>query len=74
MGTEEFIQVGVRTSMEDWILDDIHGICQFLKQKEVPTSFKCKDGYGKMPELYGKAPDGFMASNLTSSAMSIYTF
>ena len=22
--------------MEDWILDDIHGICQFLKQKEVP--------------------------------------
>ena len=27
----------------------------FLKLKEVPTSFKCKDGYGKMLELYGKA-------------------
>ncbi|MBR0116747.1 MAG: hypothetical protein IJM04_05620 [Prevotella sp.] len=55
MGIEEFIQVGVRTSIEDWILDDIQGICQFLKLKEVPTSFKCKDGYGKMLELYGKA-------------------
>ena len=55
MGVEEFIQVGVRTSIEDWIPDNTQGICRFLKLKEMPATFKSKEGYGKMLELYGKA-------------------
>ena len=55
MGIDEFIRVGVKSSIEDWILDDVHGICNFLRLKQVPTSLKGMNGYQKLLDLYNKA-------------------
>ena len=55
MGIDEFIRVGVKSSIEDWILNDIHGICNFLRLKQVPSSLKGINGYQKLLDLYNKA-------------------
>ena len=55
MGIDEFIRVGVKSSIEDWILDDMHGICNFLRLKQVPSSVKGINGYQKLLDLYNKA-------------------
>ena len=55
MGIDEFIRVGVKSSIEDWILNDIHGICNFLQLKQVPSSLKGINGYQKLLNLYNKA-------------------
>ena len=55
MGIDEFIRVGVKSSIEDWILDDMHGICNFLRLKQVPLSLKWINGYQKLLDLYNKA-------------------
>ena len=33
MGIQDFVQLGIRSSIEDWILCDIVGVCSFLKIK-----------------------------------------
>lgn len=55
MGIEEFIRVGVKSSIEDWILDDVSGICQYLHLKQAPATLKGNNGYQKMLDLYSKA-------------------
>ena len=55
MGIDEFIRVGAKSSIEDWILDDMHGICNFLRLKQVPSSLKGINGYQKLLDLYNKA-------------------
>lgn len=55
MGIDKFIRVAVKSSIEDWILDDIHGICNFLRLKQVPSSLKGINGYQKLLDLYNKA-------------------
>lgn len=55
MGIDEFIRIGVKSSIEDWILDDMHGICNFLLLKQVPSSLKGINGYLKLLDLYNKA-------------------
>ena len=55
MGIDEFIRVGVKSSIEDWILDDLQGICSYLRLKQATSSLKGMNGYQKMLELYNKA-------------------
>ena len=55
MGIDDFIRVGVKSSIEDWILDDLQGICGFLRLKQVPSSLKGMNGYQRMLDLYKKA-------------------
>ena len=55
MGIDEFIRVGVKSSIEAWILDDMHGICNFLRLKQVPSSLKGINVYQKLLDLYNKA-------------------
>ena len=55
MGIDEFIRVGVKSSIEDWILDDMYGVCNFLRLKQVPPSLKGMNGYQKLQDLYNKA-------------------
>ena len=54
MGIKDFIQLGIRSSIEDWILCDMEGICRYLKLKSVPKSLKGNDGNAKLNDLYGK--------------------
>lgn len=55
MGIENFIQIGVCSSIEDWILDDMESICSYLKLKQIPKSLKGADGNAKLCDLYAKA-------------------
>ena len=38
--------------MEDWLLDDMKGVCGYLKLKKVPASVKGKNGYERVLNLY----------------------
>ncbi len=55
MGVEEFIRIGVKSSIEDWILEDMSGICAYLRLKQLPSALKGTNGYQKMLDLYNKA-------------------
>ena len=55
MGVENFIRIGVSSSIEEWILDDMEGICSYLKLKQLPKSLKGADGNAKLCDLYSKA-------------------
>jgi hypothetical protein len=55
LGITCLIQVGVKSSIEDWILDDIEGICGFLKLKTPPKTLKGVSGNAKLNFLYNQA-------------------
>ena len=55
MGIDEFIRVGVKSSIEDWMLDDLQDVCSFLRLKQVPSSLKGINGYQKLLDLFNKA-------------------
>lgn len=55
MGIERFIRIGVKSSIEDWILDDMEGVCHFLRMREIPKSLKGSNGNAKLSDLYASA-------------------
>ena len=55
MGIEELIQLGIKSSIEDWLLCDLESICRFLKLKDLPNSLKGNNGNEKLNDLFGKA-------------------
>ena len=55
MGIEELIQLGIKSSIEDWLLCDQESICRFLKLKDLPKSLKGNTGNEKLNDLFGKA-------------------
>lgn len=55
MGVENFIRIGVSSSIEDWILDDMEGICSYLHLNQTPKTLKGTDGNAKLCDLYSKA-------------------
>ena len=55
LGIEEFVQLGIKSSIEDWLLCDQEGICRFLKMKDVPNTLRGNNGNEKMNDLFGKA-------------------
>ena len=55
MGVENFIRIGVCSSIEDWILDDVESICNYLRLKQIPKTLKGTDGNAKLCDLYSKA-------------------
>ena len=71
MGVESFIRIGVSSSIEDWILDDIEGICSYLKLKQIPKSLKGANGNARLCDLYSKArriySKGYTAREMISS-------
>ena len=71
MGVESFIRIGVSSSIEDWILDDIEGICSYLKLMPIPKSLKGTNGNARLCDLYSKArriySKGYSAREMISS-------
>ncbi len=71
MGVASFIRIGVNSSIEDWILDDIEGIRSYLKLKQIPKSLKGADGNARLCDLYSKArriySKGYSAREMISS-------
>lgn len=52
LNIEEFCTVEVKSEIEDWLLDDLEGICKFLKLKENPKTLKGSNGYAKLLGLF----------------------
>lgn len=55
LGIAGFCRVGVESMIEDWLLDDLSGLCRFLKLKQVPTALAGRTGYEKLVWLFAKA-------------------
>ena len=55
MGVATFIRIGVCSSIEDWILDDMEDLCSYLHLKQIPKSLKGATGNAKLCDLYLKA-------------------
>ncbi len=70
MGVGELIRIGVRSSIEDWILDDMEGICTFLKIRTVPTSLKGDDGFSRLTDLYSRAKRSYQKGYFTKELVS----
>lgn len=71
MGIQEFLQLGIRSSIEDWLLCDIEGICRYLGLTTIPKSLKGNDGNAKLNDLYSKArriyQKGYQVKELVAS-------
>lgn len=71
MGVDEFIQLGINSSIEDWLLCDLDSICRFLKLKDIPKSLKGNNGNEKLNDLFGRAnkvyQKGYQAKNLVNA-------
>lgn len=55
LGIEEFCTIEVKSAIEDWLLDDLEGLCTFLKQKDIPSSLKGSSGYAKLLSLFKRS-------------------
>lgn len=71
MGIEEFIQLGIKSSIEDWLLCDQESICRFLKLKVIPKTLKGNNGNEKLNDLFGRAnkvyQKGYQTKDLVTS-------
>lgn len=54
MGVKTFVQLGIKSSIEDWILCDLSGTCGFLKLKDIPKSLNGADGNAKLSNLFSR--------------------
>ena len=71
MGINDFIQLGIRSSIEDWILCDMEGICRYLKLKNIPKSLKGNDGNAKLNDLYGKVRKAYLKGYQTKELIAV---
>ena len=55
MGIAGFIRLGIKSSIEDWMLCALDGVSRFLKLKLLPKELKGADGCAKLNDLYAKA-------------------
>ena len=71
MGIQEFLQLGITSSIEDWLLCDMDGICRYLGLTTIPKSLIGNDGNAKLNDLYSKArriyQKGYQAKELVAS-------
>ena len=52
MGVRNFCQVKVEQMIEDWLLDDMEGLCKYLKLKRRPTKLQGTNGYERLKSMY----------------------
>ncbi len=74
MGIEQFVLVSVRSSIEDWILDDMDTLCDYLNIKKQPKSLQGGDGYHKMMYLYSLARKTYKKGYETRGIISALNF
>ncbi|MGI6222376.1 MAG: hypothetical protein ACOYJG_02055 [Prevotella sp.] len=67
IGVKEFCRIKVDRMIEDWLLDDIGGLCQFLKIKTPPKKLQGKDGYGKIQSLFKLGHKLYLKGNSVKS-------
>ena len=71
MGIEQFVQLGIKSSIEDWLLYDMEGICRYLNLATQPKSLKGSNGNAKLNDLFSKAKKtyqkGYQAKELVAA-------
>ena len=70
LGIREFCHVRVEQMMEDWLLDDLAGICAFLKLKKAPIPLAGETGYQKMQNLFKRANKLYLKGNSITPMMT----
>ena len=69
-GISDFIEIKVEHAIEDWLLDDVEGICKYLGIKEIQTSLPGANGAEKLNRLFRKKnlvyAKGYDVKNLLS--------
>lgn len=55
LGIEFFYKIEVRSAIEDWLLDDLEGLCSYLKLKDVSKPLKGANGYQKLSSLFKRS-------------------
>ena len=70
LGIEEFIQLGIKSSIEDWLLCDQEGICRFLKLKEIPKTLKGNSGNEKQNDLFVRAKKIYQKGRQTQNLVA----
>ena len=70
MGIQSFVQLGIRSSIEDWILCDIVGVCRFLKIKNIPKTLKGSNGNEKLNDLYSKVKKTYLKGYQTKELIA----
>ena len=68
LGIKEFCEVKVEQMMEDWLLDDIKGVCEYLKLKKKLGAVQGRNGYERLQHLY-KAANNVYVKGLGASAL-----
>lgn len=54
IGIRRFCEIKVKSMMEDWLLEDLDGLCSYLKIDK-PSSIQGKNGFDKIKILFRKA-------------------
>jgi len=54
LGVKQFVELKVEKSIEDWLLDDMEGLCAFLGIKNAPQ-LTAGSGFEKLSRLFRKA-------------------
>lgn len=70
LGIEEFIQLGIKSIIEDWLLCDQEGICRFLKLKEIPKTLKGNSGNEKLNDLFVRAKKIYQKGRQTQNLVA----
>ena len=70
LGIEAFIQLGIKSSIEDWLLCDQEGICRFLKLKEIPKTLKGNSGNEKLNDLFVRAKKIYQKGRQTQNLVA----
>lgn len=73
LGIQRFCRIEVNCMIEDWILDDIKSICQFLKLKEVPA-INGNTGYQRIQSLFRKARKIYTKGLATQNIIKVLDF
>jgi len=70
LGVEHFRQIGVEQMIEDWMLDDLNGVCQYLKMKQVPASLPGRNGFEKLQNLFHKVGKDYTKGNAAKDVIA----
>lgn len=74
LGISGFIRIGVCSSIEDWILDDIEGVCRYLKLYTHPKSIKGSNGAARLNYLFNQAKRTYQKGYVTRDLVHTLDF
>ncbi|MCE7864291.1 MAG: hypothetical protein DYG99_12195 [Bacteroidetes bacterium CHB5] len=66
LGITDFSEVKAKRMIEDWFLEDLAGLCKFLKLTPVPKKIEGKDGLDKIKKLFRRKDKLYLKGHNTN--------